>query len=237
MKNNAKYELGKRQSLPDELAQIITRQIADGEYAVGEVLPSEQALAEYFKVSRPVVREALARLKYEGLVESKRGSGAIVCQRHAGTGYNLNIDSLSMQELGNFIEFRMIIEGEAAFRAALRRTEEQLALMEKYLNEIEISIQAGGSGTNPDFEFHCLLATASGNPYLADFLRFVAAKLWLGVYQARYLSNQNPEAAKIVLEEHKAVFEAVKAKNADRARLAMQGHLTKSALRQGVTLK
>ncbi len=230
------YTLGKRQSLPDELAQIIIRQIEDGEYAVGDVLPSEQSLAEYFKVSRPVVREALARLKYEGLVQSKRGSGAIVCQRLANPSYDLNVETLSPEELGKFLDFRIIIEGESAFRAAQNRTEEQLGMLQKHLDDMAKAIQTGGSGTNEDYDFHCLLAMSSGNPYLADFLRFVAAKLWLGVYKARFLSNKNPASAKLVFEEHMDVLEAVKTKDAQKAKLAMEAHLTKSAYRQGLSL-
>ena len=230
------FSLGKRQSLPEELAEVITRQIESGEYLPGDVLPSEQTLAESFKVSRTVVREALARLKYEGLIESKRGSGPIVKQAAPERGFMVNVDDLSGDEFRNFMEFRVIVEGEAAAMAAVRRTEEQLEELRTHLEQIHQAVLNRTSGTEPDYLFHRLIADAAGNTYLGDFLKFLSTKIWLGVYRARWKSNQVLEQAEAVFEEHKAIFTAIESGDPRAARAAIQRHLLNSAKRQDVTL-
>jgi GntR family transcriptional repressor for pyruvate dehydrogenase complex len=101
--------IAKRPSLPEELASIILRQIADGDFKLGDVLPSEQSLAAMFNVSRTVVREALARLKFEGIIQSKRGSGPVVCALPGARGsYDLPSISSEEERIG-VCEFRFFL--------------------------------------------------------------------------------------------------------------------------------
>lgn len=230
------FSLRKRQSLPEELAEVIIRRIEAGEFKPGDVLPSEQALADTFKVSRTVVREALARLKYEGLVQSKRGSGPIVCNNGAQKNFSINVEGLSRDELLRFMEFRVIMEGESAALAALRRSEEQITLLSAYLDQMQQAIENNNSGTEPDYLFHCLIADSGRNEYLGEFAKFLSAKIWLGVYRARWLSNQVRDQAQAVLEEHRAIFLAIKAEDPQGARAAAQRHLLNSAARQGLVM-
>ena len=228
--------LGKRQSLPEELAEVILRRIESGEFHPGDVLPSEQTLAEAFKVSRTVVREALARLKYEGIIESKRGSGPIVRSAVMARGYDFNINDLTKDGQREFIEFRIVMEGEAAAMAAVRRTPEQLEQLRNYLGAMGDAIKNKTSGTEPDYLFHRLIADAAANSYLGEFVKFISTKMWLGVHHARWLSNQSDERAVIVYEEHKATFQAIEAADPQRARAAAQRHLLNSGSRQGLVL-
>ena len=230
------FSLRKRQSLPEELAEIIIRRIEAGEFKPGDVLPPEQALADTFKVSRTVVREALARLKYEGLIQSKRGSGPIVCSNGAQKNFSINVEGLSPQEMIRFMEFRIIMEGESAALAAVRRSKKQITLLNGYLDQMQQAIESKTSGTEPDYLFHCLIADSGGNEYLGEFAKFLSAKIWLGVYRARWLSNQLRDQAEAVLEEHRAIFLAIKTEDPHSARMAAQQHLLNSAARQGLAM-
>ena len=77
---SATSHLDRAPSLADVLAQRLEQDIAQGHYAPGEKLPSEQQLATTYGVSRPIVREAIGRLKHDGLVTSRQGSGAFYRQ-------------------------------------------------------------------------------------------------------------------------------------------------------------
>lgn len=228
--------LARRQNLPEELAEVIMRRIESGEFLPGDVLPSEQSLADTFKVSRTVVREALARLKYEGIIESKRGSGPIVKSAVMSRGYDLNVDDLTRDELREFLEFRIIMEGEAAALAAHRRTPEQVEQLRIYLNAMAQAIENKTSGTEPDYLFHRLIADSATNSYLGEFVKFISTKMWLGVFHARWRSNQVLEQAEAVYKEHKATFDAIESGDPVEARMAAQHHLLNSALRQGLTI-
>ena len=230
----ADISLGKRQSLPEELAAVIMRRIESGEFRPGDILPSEQNLADMFSVSRTVVREALARLKYEGVVESKRGSGPIVKGPGIDRGFIVNIDGISRQKLVDFFEFRIILEGEAAALAALRRTSNQLAELKMHLEGIQKAVENEESGNEPDFLFHRLIAGCAGNLYLGNFVKFLSAKIWIGVHRARWKSNQNPEMAQLVFAEHEAMLLAIEAGDPHAARAKAQQHLLQSARRQGL---
>ena len=235
-KTSTPFTLGKRQSLPEELAEVIMRRIEAGDYAPGDVLPSEQALAESFKVSRTVVREALARLKYEGLIASKRGSGPVVRQAEPERGFTLDVEDLSTDELRHFMEFRVIVEGEAAAMAAVRRSEGQLEELRGQLERIRQAVRARKSGTEPDYRFHRLIAEAAGNDYLGDFMKFLSTKIWLGVHRARWHSDRvagHPEAA---FKEHKTMFLAIEGGDPQAARVAAHQHLLRSAGRLGIEL-
>lgn len=235
-KNAFGLPLKKRQGLPDELASIIIRRIEGGDFKLGDVLPSEQALAEIYQVSRTVVREALARLKYEGIIMSKRGSGPVVCSVAPQKGFPMEVDSESEAPLSSFFEFRMLMEGEAAALAAIRHTPEHAARFKEYLDAMSKALEEKTSGADPDYQFHCLIADASGNEYVSTFTKYLSTKIWMRVYSARGLSNKIRKRAQRVFEEHTAIFEAIIARDPVAARAAAHAHLLCSARRQGMEL-
>ena len=228
--------LAKRPSLPEELASIILRQIEDGDFRLGEVLPSEQSLAVMFNVSRTVVREALARLKFEGIIQSKRGSGPVVCALPGARGsYDLPSIS-SVEERTGVCEFRFFLEGECASLAAMRATEEQLEVMRACLLEMQQAVEGGTSGLVADYRFHCLLAEAAHNEYMSNFIKFLSSKILDGVQGARYLSNQDRQRAADVLAEHSNIYNAIAARDGEEARKMARMHMYNSATRQALPL-
>ena len=228
--------IAKRPSLPEELSSVILRQIEAGDFKLGEVLPSEQNLAAMFNVSRTVVREALARLKFEGIIQSKRGSGPVVCTL-PGTQGSYDLPSVSsIEERTGVIEFRFILEGECASLAALRRTEAQLAAMNTYLHEMQQAIASGTSGLVADYRFHCLLAEAAHNNYMSSFIKFLSSKILSGVQDARSLYHQTTQRAAAALAEHRNIYDAIAARNGKEARNMTRAHICNSAAWQKLPL-
>jgi GntR family transcriptional repressor for pyruvate dehydrogenase complex len=228
--------LNSRQTLADELATVIMRQIETGDFAVGDVLPSEQILAENFHVSRTVVREAMARLKFEGLVESRRGSGTIIRSLASQRNFSLDLEALGQKEIQHYMEFRMAMDAGCAALAALRRTPEQLAQLRMYQEELAIAIHNRRPGLEPDWRFHNFLAEVAGNEFMIASAQVLSVKLWMGVYRARGLTNQVPGRARAVVDEHWEIYQAIAEGDPRRASLAAQVHLIRSAARQGMTL-
>jgi GntR family transcriptional repressor for pyruvate dehydrogenase complex len=236
MKKDIQFQPKKRQSLTEEVTSSLLEQIESGELKEGDVLPSEQELAGLFQVSRPVVREALARLKYDGLIESRQGSGPIIAPASNRRSFLIKEYENSTDDTVHLFELRLILEGEAAFLASVRRTDEQLGLLKESLDRMEEAITEGRSGVEGDVDFHNTLTLACGNPYLRDFLNFLNTKIYAMVEKARQKSDMQPVSAQIVQDEHLAIYNAIKDRDSSRAREAICRHLVNSAKRQNVML-
>ena len=130
------------QSLADEAHRQLLLQLEMNLWRAGDKLPPEKALAESLGVSRPIVREALARLKADGRIESRQGSGAFVAERNKIAAFRF-AESRSVNSNGNptaqeadhndaaereMLELRQIVESGAAELAAMRRNDADIAL-------------------------------------------------------------------------------------------------------------
>ncbi len=223
--------------LPEKVARVLADEIGQGRFVTGKPLPPESDLAERFGVSRTVIREALARLKYDGLVESRPRVGAIVVPAGQRRAFRLDsLDAKSGDDLRNLYELRALVESGVAALAAVRHTTKDVERMEKYLADIDQALEQGRLGASPDLAFHRALATASRNPVLDDFMRFLNTKVSILIRLARKRSNQDPDLAARVQDEHRAILEAVAIGDSERARRAVLSHMQKGALRQGLEI-
>ncbi|MCA1906480.1 MAG: FadR family transcriptional regulator [Desulfarculus sp.] len=223
--------------LPEKIARVLAGEIAQGRFVTGKPLPPESELAERFGVSRTVIREALARLKYDGLVESRPRVGAIVVPAGQRRAFRLDsLDPRSGQDLRDLYELRALVESGAAALAAVRHTARDIERMERHLASIDQALENGRLGASPDLAFHRDLASASRNPVLDDFMRFLNTKVSAMIRMARKKSNQDPELAAMVQDEHRAILEAVASGDSERARRAVLSHMQKGALRQGLQI-
>src|SRR5829696_683039 len=117
--------------LSDQIVAALERRIRSGKVAPGTRLPSERELCAEFGVSRIVVREAIARLKADGYVETRQGAGASVPARPGFLTYRLSPGShLPKQDLAHIMELRFTVEVVATQLAALRRKDSDLVVME-----------------------------------------------------------------------------------------------------------
>jgi GntR family transcriptional regulator, transcriptional repressor for pyruvate dehydrogenase complex len=214
--------------LGEQLALKIAKAIELGEYPDGARLPTENDLAARFGVSRPVIREALSRLRDQGLVASRRGSGSYVrlAEAAAAPGGGAFAPIKSLSEVRRCFEFRATIEGDAAWHAALNRTPKSLEAMEEALKKLEVAIVSGQVGMSPDLEFHLAVARATDNPYFETVIRLLAQPIEFTINLARSLSMSRPIEHKMTIQaEHIGIYRAIEAGDADKARSIMRAHL------------
>ena len=141
-----------RPKLGDVVYDQILRLIVRGEYPRHCKLPTENELATRFAVSRPVIREALARLRDEGVVRSQQGSGTFV-ERGPEAGSLIYQPVRSVADMQAFYEFRIVVEGQSAYLAAERHTREALADIEKALHDAETAIAEANPHIGSDLNF------------------------------------------------------------------------------------
>jgi len=176
------------------------------------------------------VREAIASLKAEGRLRSRRGSGVYV-ETPPEPGRGVPMFMAAPQEIGDvldFMEFRISVEIEAAGLAAERRTEITLLRMQQALVQFERHIDADASlATDADHAFHRAIAEATHNSRFRLFVDEAGDRLIprraLGARFADDGSRRDFLAA--IASEHQAIFIAISDRRADEARLAMRRHL------------
>lgn len=215
-------------NLAREVMQRLSAEIDGGRLSPGARLPTEHELMAAMGVSRTVVREAIAGLRAEGLVETRQGLGAFVARDVQRRPFRIDPDGLrSIGEVLNIMELRMAIEAEAAGFAAERASKAQVAAIGGALAEIETAIARGESAIDEDFAFHHAIANATGNPQFTGFLeylgRFIIPRQSVRV-EAPPREGQRPYL-ETIQAEHRAIFGAIKAHDAAGAREAMRRHL------------
>ena len=216
------------------VASSISREIAEGRLKPGDQLPTEQALAQTFGVSRNVVREAIARLRSEGRIWSQQGRGAFVVDAANTTVLTIDYDVLQQANaFRDLFELRGILEVEAASLAAKRRTESDIAAMHEALETMTAAPYGSVMWLKTDLEFHRTVAAATGNPYMVQFLTFVSERVRDSILAAGN-QQRSDDMASITLGEHRRILAAIEAGNAEEAQAAMQDHLAGAAHRVGL---
>ena len=219
-------------TMSDRVTQALLELIRNGSYPPKSRLPSEAEMAQQFGVSRTVVREAVSRLKSEGLVESRQGSGVFV--REAGPDSPFRIDPAvvdSIQQVLQVAELRRGLEAEIAALAAERATKEQVREIGARLKAIDDDVAAGGDGVAADIEFHRSIARATGNPHFLALWDFLGQFLKGTIKLTRAWEAQKDETRQQVLQEHRALYDAILKKDAEAARLAARTHMEMSSHR------
>ncbi|AET91816.1 GntR domain-containing protein [Burkholderia sp. YI23] len=219
-------------ALSDTVAQQLQKLIEKGSFAATGKLPTEAVLAQEYGVSRTVIREAISRLKNEGMVEPRQGSGVFIVER-AGIR-PLRIDYAQAAEPGAVVQIlalRRAIEAEVASEAALRRTDDHLAAIETALGRIDEAVRAGKDGVAEDVAFHREIANATGNPYFLKTLTFLNQYLEAGTLVTRGNEALREDFMRQVRDEHAAIVEAIRARDPAAARTAAQTHLINAARR------
>lgn len=217
-------ERPKSMLLADVVYDSIRRAIANGEYAEDERLPGENAMAAQFDVSRPVIRAALKRLREEGLVNSRQGSGSYISS--AVVPKPLAFQPLeTIADLQRCYEFRLTIEPAAAALAAGRRSEADLAEIEKLLQMMRDATERRSHREDADFGFHLAITAAANNQYFETSMRALKEHIAVGM-KFHGLSLQTVRGGlDHVLDEHAHIFQAIRKGEAEVARVAMAAHV------------
>ncbi|MCC2689642.1 MAG: FadR family transcriptional regulator [Rhizobiaceae bacterium] len=219
--------LGRRQQvkLSDQVYEVVLKDIVQGRYPEGAKLPTETLLAQEFAVSRPVVREALARLRDDGLIQPRQGAGSFVLKR-PGSALLRFAPIGSIADIQRCFEFRLAVEPMAARLAAARRDEAVLDKIDATLRSLRDAVEMGTVDVESDFAFHKAVADASGNAYFSTTLHSLEQSFKTAMLLNRQLSLLNPsQRLNLVLTEHRVVYEAILAKDEDAASTAMHRHI------------
>ena len=217
----------KSANLTDQLSFEMTTRIASGALSPGSRLPTEQELSSEFGVSRTVVREAISRLKSEGLVETRQGSGAFVAQSKLGIPFR--IDPVSVESFDatvDILELRLAVESEAAALAAERASAEQLAEIRRALAAVHAAFERGDEGVEEDLAFHRAIAEATHNSKYVDLAEFLERYVRR---QIQITGGRTARASRMgeTQNEHQMIFEAIAARDADAARTRAREHFRK----------
>jgi GntR family transcriptional regulator, transcriptional repressor for pyruvate dehydrogenase complex len=222
--------------LSDQLVAHLERRIRSGKIPPGSRLPSERELCAQFGVSRMVVREAIARLKGDGYVETRQGAGASVPAQPGFLSYRLDGSSRirGQQDLLHIMELRFAVEVVATQLAALRRKDSDLVAMEVSLEEMREAVRKGGDGSRADDEFHYAVAASTQNPHLrrfVEFLRYQFGATRRPGWSAR--AHKSGESRRMQLQ-HEQILTLIRNRDADAASRAAAEHLADAAARLGV---
>ncbi len=222
------------QSLALEVMNDLVEKIRSGLYLPGQKLPTEPEIMAEQGVSRTVVREAMSRLQAAGHVETRHGVGTFVLPPPAPKMPTLDLSTTNtIRDVLAMLELRISLETEAAWLAALRRSEDQLDKMRRAVADFEEGVVKGESSVDADFQFHLQIALATGNRYFEEFYRHLGTttiprtRLDTSQFSAEpgqnYLYRTN--------QEHESILDAIARKDPQAASAGMRMHLSNSCER------
>jgi GntR family transcriptional regulator, transcriptional repressor for pyruvate dehydrogenase complex len=224
------------------LAEKVTRQIESMIVAAnlqfGDRLPPERELAQQFGVSRTVVRQAIHSLVAKGMLEARPRGGTVVRRPDAAAvAQSLHLFLRSGEALvdyGKVHEIRRLLEIEIAGLAALRRTEEDLALLQANLAEAQALVDDPNPANfaRVDIAFHAALAHATHNA-LFELLLDSLTEIMIEVRTSAFSVPDTPARA---LGLHRAIFAQVQCGDTQKARAAMAAHLVEAEETQSKAL-
>jgi GntR family transcriptional regulator, transcriptional repressor for pyruvate dehydrogenase complex len=209
--------------LSKAVADDLLGRVGRGEYQVGDRLPSEQSLMRRYGVGRNTVREAMHTLRTLGIVEVRPRLGAkVVAGGERSALANSAVSALLLRPtIMDLYDVRLILEPAAAARAALHRTDTDLAAIRRAHTHFRIAYEMGDPVWQADVDFHQAIADASGNGVLARVLSPMSDLL----HRAREATGRIPAAVDLALDQHERIAAAIEAGESDRASAAMQTHI------------
>lgn len=225
-----------RRRLSHGVAEQVEEAIIAGRFAIGSRLPSEQALADQFGVSRNVIREALKIVQERGLVRIVNGSGAYVAQPDSvmpreALGRYLRLVGVD-SSYKSLYEARKILEGANARLAAERANQDNLKTLARCLEEMQAHVNSMDEWTEADLEFHRAVARATHNPFLSALLEPLVGQLHQVIAEG-YLV---PGAVEIGFKAHHRILQAIENRDAEAAYRRMMNHLHDSEQRVAMLL-
>jgi GntR family transcriptional repressor for pyruvate dehydrogenase complex len=220
-----------RPKLSAKVAETLRAQLIGGEIPPGTQLPTETSLTREYGVSRTVIREALAALAADGLVEARQGAG-VFASRHLSSAFGALAAEMGsrVSTALNVLEVRLAIEVESAALAAARRSPSQEAAIQEAFFEFERLLRIGQPTGPADFAFHRAIAAATGNPFYAEILDALGKRAIPCDVTSPWSTEltQHYEYQVGLQKEHLVILNAISAGDGEAARTAMRHHLGSS---------
>jgi GntR family transcriptional repressor for pyruvate dehydrogenase complex len=226
--------LARPPSLSEQVTEALRERVVSGNLRVGDLLPSEAAIARENGVSRTVVREAISRLKAQGLLRSEQGRGIFVASRHPASGFSIpELDPSRLAPLVAVLELRAGIEAEAAALAAARCDAGDLKRIGDAAEAYRAAAERGvvEEAAEADMAFHLSIHEATRNPHYLALSQYLSAHLLETVEAGRRLAMREGTGVAAPHAEHLAILEALRAGDPDAACAAAKSHVKATARR------
>lgn len=211
----------------DLLVEQMEERLNTGHYAVGEKLPSEGRLADDLGVSRPLVREMLARLRERGYIETLNGRGSFVRPQKSAPMLDMLLAHISVDTHGAYsaddlYTVRRMVETEAAAIAATQASARDLADLESLVRRMAEAEEDPETYTVADANFHLAVARATQNSLFPALLSPLIDVVVRGIYDSVTTFREGMRGGN---RGHRAILAALRSRDPDAARSAMQDHL------------
>jgi GntR family transcriptional repressor for pyruvate dehydrogenase complex len=222
-----------RRNLVGMVSGKLRQSILAGDLRPGDKLPSEAGLTRQFDVSRTVIREAIASLRADGLVEARHGVGIFVIRNQPANSQNFqSFENARISAIIEALELRIAVEIEAAALAAVRRSPAQEETIRECHEDIVAKIAAGEPTIDADFAFHLAIADATNNPRFREFLEVMGRNAIPRVALQNGDAESTPaDYLEQIQAEHKSIVDAISAHDAEAAREGIRKHLQGSLQR------
>lgn len=212
-------------TLGNYVYENLVKRIADEEFAEGSRLPTESVLVKQYKVSRPVIREALALLKDDGFISTRRGAGSFLVRMPEKRVFS-ETPIKDFEDIQRCYDFRYVVEGETAYRAATRHDAADMRQMQKAYNAtLKADVEPGVKEMEVDMEFHLSIARATHNRFFHEALCAIHRQMINSMILISQLFADKDHHLQIKRDYHGAVLRAIETGDAEAARLNMQLHI------------
>lgn len=189
----------KRYPLSKQVSDKLEQMIEEGEYKVGEKIPTEVELMDLFQVSRNTIREAIRSLTSAGVLEVKQGDGTYV---KSSNRFDANMSmKYAKESLEDIKEARNALEITIAHLAAARRTDEDMEEITEKFKKRQIIKDTIRENTMADMEFHMAIAKACHNKIIFDLYQSISSFLESHIAERHAVTNMDAESIDVLHEE------------------------------------
>jgi len=207
-----------RKTLAQEVADRLIEGISNDEYAIGEKLPIESELMKIYGVGRSSIREAIKILSIKEILNVQQGVGTFVVSKNAHETLDSQMNKAQIEEVQ---EVRSLLDSKIAAKAAIKRTEEDLETIKKYL-DLRNQFAEQNLATEcyqADINFHLAIAEACGNNLLKEIYK-IATKHIMSSFETRH--HNNTESFKISQKIHIDLYLSIENGDAEKASVIAQ---------------
>ena len=215
----------RKKKIFDEVYDQLISLISSGKLGPGEQLPPERVLARDLKVSRQSIREAVKKAESKGLVTVRQGEGTFVLSAASEWMETplLVMMAEEVERVYEFIEIRKVIEVWCARKAAEVATGRELKKMERPLLKMNTLADSREILGQPDIDFHIAIAEASHNTLMVHLMVSIR-KIFSFMFKISNFTRP-PGKNRILIKQHREIYEAIKRGNPNLAAKKMEDHL------------
>ncbi|BFG74610.1 FCD domain-containing protein [Paraburkholderia terrae] len=217
-------------TVTDSAISTIRERIEGGVYPVGCLLPAQRQLSEELDISRASLREALSTLEALGLLTIRPGKGVYVQSTKASSAHPWRFADQS--SLPDTYQMRFALEGFVARMAALAIGDDDVEWFEDNIASLHTALTNGelDDAAQLDFDFHMRIVAIAGNAAIESILRSSADIM----KESQRMPFYRRELVLSTYHEHRAILDALKARDPHAAGLAIEKHIANAAQRAGV---